>query len=114
MALTSAACSDVTGIEEVRSEMLPPTSYQVLWDRVEDCSGRTGDFEGLSWFWVRSFPEGSNALGQWNERHEITLALAAVGNRGVVAHELLHELLDGDPAHADPAWDACGIPRGGS
>jgi len=92
--------------------MLPPPMYQGLWDHVEACSDRTGDFERLRWYWVRSFPREATARAQWNERHEITLALAAVDNRGVVAHELLHELLDGDPGHEDRAWEACRIPKG--
>jgi hypothetical protein len=112
LALASAACSDVTGVEEIRTEMLPPPVYETLWERVQACSGHTGDFRRLRWYWVRFFPDGAAAKAQWNGRHEITLALAALDNHAVVAHELLHELLEGDPVHADPAWDVCSIPRG--
>lgn len=113
LALTSAACSDLTGVEELRSEFTPPTTYRALWTALEACSGREADFERVRWYWIRSFPAEAPILGQWNGRHEITLSSLVLGNRAVVAHEMLHDLLGGDRRHRDPAWDACEVPRGG-
>lgn len=108
-----AACSDLTGVEELRSEFTPSAAFETLWTGLEACSGREADFERVRWFWIRRFPDERRVLGQWNERHEITLSSAVMRNGAVVAHEMLHDLLDGDRGHRHPAWDTCGVPRGG-
>lgn len=110
--LTSAACSDLTGIEELRSEFDPPPTYEALWSTLQACSGREADFHRVRWYRIRSFPVPRPILGQWNERHEITLWSPVVRHRTVVAHEMLHDLLEGDPRHRDPAWETCGVPTG--
>jgi hypothetical protein len=53
------------------------------------------------------FPGQPGVLGQWNERHEITIRRDFRFDKGVVMHEIVHELLDGDGSHADVAWTAC-------
>lgn len=113
LAATAGACSDLTGVEELRVGFSPPAAYETLWRSLEACSGREADFDRIRWYWIRSFPDDQPILGQWHERHEITLSAAVLRNRAVVAHEMLHDLLEGDRAHRDPAWDACDLPRGG-
>lgn len=109
----------------------PPEIYAAWWQTVETCSNHTGDLSRISWFAVRpvndstaSFWGGSAAAphlvsAEWLAPHRIlvldtTASLTAVGYpdgeihiQGIVAHEMLHDLLGGDPTHSDSAWAKC-------
>ena len=111
--LILAACSEPTSPEvEGRYAYLPPETYESWWEDVQRCSGRSADLSRIEWFRIPWFRNRPNLLGQWNSRHEITIRGDLVDNRDVVAHEMLHDLLDGDEKHGDLAWLTGGIPVG--
>jgi hypothetical protein len=99
-------------VEEVRWAIQPPAAYQQFWGEVELCSGLEGSFERVDWFLTEYFPDGSDILGQWNSRHEITIRYAWRFQPYVVKHEILHELLGGDSLHQEEAWTLCSLPVG--
>ena len=107
-----SACSDEVGPDVGRVEIEPPSLYQTLWDGVEDCSGLVGDFDRVRWFVVYEFGSSSSLFGQWNERREISLRSDVWLDSDVVRHEILHDLLSGDGAHARDEWDTCDIDPG--
>jgi len=79
--------------------MSPPAIYETWWHEVEQCSGKTGDFAAVSWYYVpgsAGFPSesGADVVGVWQpSRNAITLAEFARENSFVVAHEELHAIL---------------------
>ena len=106
-------CDSPTELHELREPVPdPPTQYRTFWEDTEACSGLTGDFEGVRWFWTSYFPGEPDTVGQWNSNREITLLFAHRGQRVVVMHEILHDLLGGDGAHVSPLWRSCGLPIG--
>ena len=48
-------------------------------------------------------------LAVWEEPHRITLLSDQTATELVVKHEMLHDLLNGDPEHTDRVWEACGL-----
>lgn len=90
----------------------PPAAYGTWWREVEACSQHSGSAAGVRWFVAWTLPGGTSILGQWNSRREITVRSDLWLDRDVVAHEILHDLLRGDPEHRDPAWAACDLPVG--
>ena len=113
LVLLGAACSaPASPVEEIRWPIDPPTLYQDFWGDVQKCSGLVAPFTRIRWFGTRIFPENSFILGQWNDRHEITLRSDSWTEPGVVKHEILHDLLDGDPTHDEIAWTLCSLPIG--
>ncbi|HYC33364.1 MAG TPA: hypothetical protein VEB59_13820 [Gemmatimonadales bacterium] len=92
----------------------PPPSYRTMWARAEACSGRSGEFERLSWWvvpGVRTFDYAADeprADGLYERnRHTITLAGAALPHPMVVRHEMLHALGYGEEHPAVPFRDPC-------
>lgn len=92
----------------------PPPAYSTLWRQVEACSGRAADPARVRWHRVDSFPGRPLRLGQWEAGHVITLRTDMQGALPIVAHEILHDLLEGDAEHADPAWLDCALPVAGA
>ena len=103
--LAVAAC----GFEPAGDTPLkPPSLYREWWARTEACSGRTGDFDRVSWFVVDGpgfACPGGVCAGHWESTHRIFLAGDYRQNELVVRHEMLHELL-GRPGHPDPPFGA--------
>lgn len=76
-----------------------PTNYRTWWQEVEACSGRTGNFDAISWYFIPNvgvFTVGSNPnlTGYWQPyHHSITLAGFKVNVPDLVRHEELHAIL---------------------
>lgn len=84
----------------------PPPVYRAWWAKTEACSGRTGNFDRVSWSVVEgnSFPCSSGqCAGHWTTSHHIFLADAWSMDEMVVRHEMLHDLI-GRPGHPDPPF----------
>lgn len=97
-----------------RTPFDPPAVYDTLWAQVEACSGRTGDPARVRWFLADSFPGRPRRLAQWEPGHMIILRTDVDVALPIVAHEILHDLLEGDRAHEDPSWLACALPVAGA
>jgi len=76
---------------------------------VAACSGRTVSAGDVRWFVVEEFAEHPDALGGWEKPNSVYLLPAAVGDLKVNAHELLHNVLRGNPSHSHPLWALCGV-----
>ncbi len=92
----------------------PPASYARLWDEVQACSGRTGEMDRVTWHRVAGFAGRPRRLAQWEPGRTITIRDDIVVALPIVAHEMLHDLLDGDAEHQDPAWRECALPVAGA
>lgn len=92
--------------------MVPLSQYHGWWAEVEDCSDTTGDFDRVDWYRTRSFTAGPDIVGQWSPPHTITIRLGYEYDETVVKHEILHDLLEGDRFHDEPAWQICDLPIG--
>lgn len=104
----AAGCEDPTTVEDVREPLTPPQVYSLYWDDMEECTQVEGrSMARVRWYVTDYFPGQPGILGQWNGRHEITLLRTARFDKGVVTHEMVHELLGGDGNHQDPAWETC-------
>ena len=77
----------------------PPAIYETWWHQVEQCSGKTGEYAAISWYYVPGqgdFSVGSNPdiVGVWQaSHHSITLAQSVWEIAEVVRHEELHAIL---------------------
>lgn len=88
----------------------PPESYVAWWEATEACSELAGDFEAIEWFlatWITS--NGSIAYGAWRSPHRIVIVRGYQDDELTVRHEMLHDLLSGDPDHSSPQWTDCGL-----
>ena len=108
---TAAACSTGVGIELQNPRPLdPPPMYSDWWADLASCSGRSGDMTRIEWWQATSITVNKQiVLGQWERPHRITLVDFYVENEDIVKHEMVHDLLDGDPDHRDGAWDRCDV-----
>jgi len=100
LVFAAARCSSPTDSLPARAvPMSPPAIYETWWHEVEQCSGMTGDFAAISWYYVPgpgSFAAGSNPeiVGIWQQsHHSITLAEFVMEYAPVVRHEELHAIL---------------------
>jgi hypothetical protein len=64
----------------------------------------------VEWRLADAFPGRPGRLALWSPPHTITLRSDLDVALPVVAHEILHDLLQGDPDHEDPAWLECALP----
>lgn len=88
----------------------PPEDYAAWWEATETCSELAGDFEALEWFlatWITQ--DGSIAYGAWRPPHRIVIVRGYEDDELIVRHEMLHDLLSGDPDHSSPLWAGCGL-----
>ena len=91
-----------------------PPIYETWWHEVEQCSGKTGDFAAISWYYVPgpgTFVVGSNPeiVGLWQEsNNSITLAEFAREYAPVVRHEELHAILRRADHPLEYFQDKCG------
>jgi hypothetical protein len=84
----------------------PHPVYREWWAKTEACSGRTGNYDRITWSVIegRSFPCSSGeCAGHWRTSHHIFLASDWVMDEMVVRHEMLHDLL-ARPGHPDPPF----------
>lgn len=110
--VTVAACGDplIEARIENRRPFVPPATYAALYRAVEACSGRTGDFTRIRWFLASSIEaDGRPARARWSPPHDIVIVAGYETDDRTVSHEMLHDLLDGDPDHRHRAWDACDL-----
>lgn len=77
----------------------PPPIYRSWWQEVEACSGRSSNFDAISWYYVPnvgvfSVDSDPNVDGYWQPyHHSITLAGFKVNDALLVRHEELHAIL---------------------
>ena len=114
--LALAAC-DFTGLSTRvtgRQPFTPPPVYGEWWAETESCSGATGDLAAIDWYLATGISSDAvSAFGLWLPPHEIVLVRGFEDSRFTVRHEMLHDLLRGDPEHEDPAWTRCGLLKEG-
>ena len=117
--LALVACSTPTegfslAVRDVR-RFVPPAEYRSLWETVEACSSQSGDFDLVEWYEANAIViDGEVVLGFWEAPHDITVVNTAKENDFVVRHEMLHDLLSGDPDHEDQAWSDCNLNNQGT
>ena len=109
--LLLAAC-DSPGLVELDGvepyEPLP--EYVEFWAATEACAGVTGDLGRIEWFRATSIISGQRILrGLWQPPHRITIWAGLEDDAPTVRHEMLHDLLNGDPDHRQAAWSDCGL-----
>lgn len=91
-----------------RSALEPRPEFFVWYWMTEACSGLSGDASRVRWFSAGGIVTGSERpVANWSKPHEITMLVGFERNQFVVRHEVLHDLLGGDPLHTAPAWDGC-------
>lgn len=88
----------------------PPVSYAQWWSDVQSCAAREGRMDRIEWFVAEDLTQnGRLVLGRWEEPHRITILAGYTEAEAIVKHEMLHDLLNGDPDHTDAAWAECGL-----
>jgi hypothetical protein len=107
-----AACE--ASLVNVKKEDVEPfealAEYSSFWDDTESCSGVEGELEQVSWFRASEiWSNGRLVRGLWEPPHNITVWNGLEDDRETVRHEMLHDLLRGDPEHRLPAWSDCGL-----
>jgi hypothetical protein len=91
-----------------------PDIYGTWWHEVEQCSGKTGDFNAVSWYYVPgqyTFSSGTGAdlVAVWlPSRNAIVLAEFAREDSLVVTHEELHAILRRTDHPAEYFVQKCG------
>lgn len=91
----------------------PPAQYRVWWEVVERCSGRTGSFDGVSWYRVPLGEgltvDGESAAGAWfAARNSIAIGDGWRASGSLVRHEILHAILQTGSHPAKYFREACG------
>lgn len=110
--LVLVACSSPTTpeIPPGAVEVSPRAAYTNWWAEVMEESGIVRDISRVRWF---SVPGDSwysprfdaDIEGLWVRDGRIYIAETRRGNKNLVKHEMLHELLRGDFAHAHPLFE---------
>lgn len=84
--------------------------YTEFWAATSACSGRSGDLGLIRWFRAVSIvSQGQIVRGLWQPPHRITVWTGLEDDAGTVRHEMLHDLLGGDPDHNRRGWADCGL-----
>jgi len=100
--LTILACGDPIGVVDPQP-MAPLPEYADWWTEAQECTGRSGLLSEIHWYTVASVSpsDGHDAAwrGAWEQPHTIYLVRGAETEKFVVQHEMLHDLLQGDPRH---------------
>jgi hypothetical protein len=87
----------------------PPPTYRQWYAEAEACSGKTGDFEAVSWYYRpgEGWVVGGRAMsGQWLAPHTIIVAEAYKHDAQLVRHEALHDI-EQTPFHPSPPFGFC-------
>jgi len=112
LCLLVAGCGDLGFEAKVlgKTPFSPPIVYADWWSATETCSGETGRLDAITWYLADGIVgDGAVARGRWSEPHEIVIVRGYEDDEKTVRHEMLHDLLAGDPAHADDTWSACDL-----
>lgn len=111
IALVALSCADparpdVEGVEPY--DALP--EYPAFWTATTACSDRSGDLDRISWFRAVSITfKGQIVRGFWEPPHTITVWNGLEPDEFTVRHEMLHDLLGGDPDHELSVWADCDL-----
>lgn len=79
-------------------EVVPPPAYARWWDQVQECSGKTRDFQSVRWYRVPGVTtftvNGVSLFAMYNpDLHAIVLAEGAEDALGFLErHEMLHAI----------------------
>ena len=114
MATAVGACLDPSFTASVfgRRPFPAPATYQTWWASTERCSGLRGSFGRVSWYLADGIQgDGAVAKARWSPPHDIIIVAGYEGDDFIVRHEMLHDLLGGDPAHDNERWDMCSLRR---
>lgn len=113
--LALAACESPTGVRLPVSAVRfsPPSIYRQWWALTEQCSGRQGSFDAVSWYVVpdaRTLNGTKGLNGIWYATNQIVIAGANDGISAgeLVRHEMLHALLRGGDHPRDMFVRRCG------
>jgi hypothetical protein len=107
-------CGGYTTTINDRRAFEPLPMYAEWWVATERCSTWTAPLARIEWFTASSITAqgGIIARGSWRAPHEIVIVRGYESDEITVRHEMLHDLLDGDPEHASATWATCDlIPR---
>ena len=107
----SVACGDsFTATIEDRRPFDPPPVYADWWGLTEACSGRAGDLPRIHWYLASSIvADGKLARARWSPPHDIVAVQGNQTEERLIRHEMLHDLLGGDPGHEGEVWDVCDL-----
>jgi len=96
-----------------RTPFAPPAVYLEWWHDTSTCANLSGSFEKLS-FYLADWITGNRlvARARWSEPHDIIIVRGYEADSKIVRHEMLHDLLRGDPNHADGRWVSCDLSFG--
>lgn len=115
LVFVAAGCGSSTDPLPARAEPMDALAiFETWWHEVEQCSGKTGDFAAISWYYVPgtgSFAVGSDpeVVGLWQaSNHSITLAQFVREYAPVVRHEELHAILQRAGHPPEYFQDKCG------
>lgn len=95
--LLIASCGGFTAPADTRPYEAPP-EFLGLWQRMEQCSGLSGDFTRVHWFITNGDLEldGTAKAGVWVKPHNVYMlesyAIDAYRDYVAVRHEMLHDL----------------------
>ncbi len=105
------ACGDsFTATIEDRRPFDPLPTYADWWGRTEECSGRSGDLPRIEWYLASSIvADGKLARARWSPPHDIVVVQGNQTEERLIRHEMLHDLLGGDPGHEGEVWDVCDL-----
>lgn len=93
--------------------MEPLAIYAQWWVATEACSSRSGEFTDITWFSALTISSSELlAFGLWRAPHEIVIVRGYEEDEFIVRHEMLHDLLRGDPGHEDASWHTCELISG--
>lgn len=94
-------------------DIKPPAAYEPLYEQLSACTEIERSFQDIRWLVAQWIAEFDPAAGQvknveavWLNNRTIVLRLENVYNKRVVAHEMLHDLLEGGE-HTDPVFSFC-------
>ena len=85
-----------------------PPKYQDWWLETVECTQLRKDIGGVTFFGADSIvgSDGGKAAGL-HRRGLIAIIWFSIDNEAVVKHEIVHELVDGDPKHNSPLFGIC-------
>ena len=96
-----------------RTPFTPPEVYLEWWQSTSTCANQSGSFEDLAFYladWITG--DGSVGRARWSAPHDIIIVRGYEADSKTVRHEMLHDLLRGDPSHDDGRWHACDLSFG--
>jgi len=105
------SCGDsFTATIEDRRTFAPLPAYADWWELTEECSGHTGALPRIDWYLASSIvADGKLARARWSPPHDIVVVQGNETEERLIRHEMLHDLLGGDPGHEGEVWDVCDL-----